>query len=73
MSLFFASPAQPIYDTQDALKTDWCWCRLADLPPPDSERYAKGDDAYDSILAGEPVRKMLGALRDEFIVPLSFG
>lgn len=58
-----------LYDPPETF-TDWCWRDGAELPPADHPRYERGLDAYTEHLAGQPVRRAIGNVRDSLITPL---
>lgn len=50
--------------------TDWCWRQTSELPTADKPQHERGLDDYAEHLAGEPVRRVIGQVRDGLITPL---
>jgi hypothetical protein len=62
-------PRQVIYEPPE-IYTDWCWRGVSALPPADDPRFERGMDKYAAHLAGKPVRRVIGQVRDGFVTNL---
>jgi hypothetical protein len=67
-----SGPTHLMYDPPETF-TDWCWRAATELPPGDHERDDRWKEVYTEYLAGQPVRRALGDIRDSLITPLWIG